>query len=124
MKRYITIRESASMAGTRKKIVSFLEAHERNFGGTLAHNIVSIVYYFYVNFLHLRVTQKALQLPFLFFLFFLPATDFAYISSFVSQDGVTRIRLLSPDALANVFVKATVIVKFRMWEYDIENSNC
>ena len=35
------------------------------------------------------------------------------------QDGVTRIRLLSLDALANVFVKATVIVKFRMCEYDI-----
>ena len=97
-------------------ILVFLEAHERNFRGTLAHNIVNIVY---VNFLHLRVTQKALQLPFLFFLFFLPVTDFAYISTFVTQDGVTRIRLLSLDALANVFVKATVIVKFQMCEYDI-----
>ena len=97
----------------------FLEAHERNFRGTLAHNIVNIVYYFYVNFLNLRVTQKALQLPLLFFLFFLAVTDFAYISSFVTQDGVTRIRLLSLDALANAFVKATVIVKFRMCEYDI-----
>ena len=97
----------------------FLEAHERNFRGTLAHNIVNIVYYFCVNFLHLRLTQKALQLPFLFFLFFLPVTDFAYISSFVTQDGVTRIRLLSLDALANVFVKATVTVKLRMCEYDL-----
>ena len=91
----------------------------KNFRGTLAHNIVNIVYYFYVNFLHLRVTQKALQLPFLFFLFFLTVTDFAYISSFVMQDDVTRIRLMSLDALANVFVKATVIVKFWMCEYDI-----
>ena len=82
MKRYITSRESASMAvstmaGIGKKIVLFgifvfLEAHERNFRGTLAHNVVNIVYYFYVNFLHLRVRQKALPLPFLFFLFFLP----------------------------------------------------
>ena len=63
--------------------------------------------------------QKALQLPFLFFLFFLPVTDFAYISSFVTQAGVTRNRLLSLDALANVFVKVTVIVKVRMCEYDI-----
>ena len=96
-----------------------LEAHERKFRETLAHNILNIVYYFYVNFLHLRVTQKALQLPFLFFLFFFPVDNFAYISSFVTQDGVTRIRLLSLDALANVFVKATVTVKFRMCEYDI-----
>ena len=92
---------------------------KRNFRGTLAHNTMNIVYYFYVNFLHLRVTQKALQLPYLFFLFFLPVTDFAYISSFVSQDGVTKIRLLSLDALANIFVKATVIIKFRMCEYYI-----
>ena len=111
----------STMAGTWKKfgILVFLEAHERNFQGILAHNIANIVFYFYVNFLHLRGTQKALQLPFFFFLFFLPVTDFAYISSFVTQDGVTRIRLLSLDALANVFVKATVIVKFRMCEYDI-----
>ena len=73
------------IAGTGKKIVwsgifVFLQAYERNFRGTLAHNIVNIVFYFYVNFLHLRVTQKALQLPFLFFLFFLPVIDFAYIS--------------------------------------------
>ena len=129
MKRYITSRESASMAvstmtRTEKKtvrfgILVFLEAQERNFRGNLAHNTVNIVYYFYVNFLHLLVTQKALQLPFLFFLFFLSVTDFVYISSFVTQDGVTRIRLLSLDALANVFVKATVITKFRMCEYDI-----
>ena len=136
MKRPITSRESAfkavsTMAGTGKKIVwfgilAFLEAWERNFRGTLAHNIVNIVYYFHVNFLHLRVTHKALQLPFLFFLFFFPVTDFAYISSFVAQDGVTRSRLLSLDA--NVFVKATVIVKFWMCEYDTmcfrENSYC
>ena len=32
---------------------------------------------------------------------------------------MTRIRLQSLDALANVFVKATVVVKFRMCEYDI-----
>ena len=80
---------------------------------------MNIVYCFYVNFLHLRLTQKALQLPFFFFLFFFPVTDFAYISTFVTQDGVTRIRLLLLDALANVFVKATVIVKFQMCEYDI-----
>ena len=72
-----------------------------------------------LTFMHLRVTQKALQLPFLFFLFFFPVTDFVHISSFVTQDGVTRIRLLSLDALANAFVKATVIVKFRTCEYDI-----
>ena len=72
-----------------------------------------------MKFLHLRVTQKVLQLPFLLFLISLPVTDFSYISTFVSQDGVTRIRLLSLDALANVFVKATVIVKFQMCEYDI-----
>ena len=35
------------------------------------------------------------------------------------QDGVTRIRLLSLDALADVFVKATVIVKFQMCEHVI-----
>ena len=51
MKRYITSRESASMAvstmaGTGKKCMIshlvFLEAHERNFRGTLAHNIVKL----------------------------------------------------------------------------------
>ena len=72
-----------------------------------------------LTFCILRVTQKALQLFFLFFLFFLPVTDFAYISTFVTQDNVTRIRLLSLDAQANAFIKATVIVKFRMCEYDI-----
>ena len=91
----------------------------KKFPRDLVHNIVNIVYYFYLNFLHLRGTQKALQNPFLFFLFFLPVTDFAYILSFVTQDGVTRIRLLSLDALANVFVKATVFVKLQMCEYDI-----
>ena len=35
------------------------------------------------------------------------------------QDGVTRVKLLSLDALTNVFVKAAVIVKFRMCKYDI-----
>ena len=44
---------------------------------------------------------------------------FAYISSFVMQDGVTRIKLLSLDTQAKVFVKATLIMKFRMCEYDI-----
>ena len=76
----------STMAVTGKKlygILVFLKAHERNFRVTLSHNIVNIVNYFYVNLLHLRVTQKALQLPFLFFLFFLPVTDFAYISSFL-----------------------------------------
>ena len=34
---------------------------------------------------------KTLQLPCLFFLFFLPVTDFVYILPFVTQDGVTRI---------------------------------
>ena len=34
------------------------------------------------------------------------------------QDGVTRIKLVSLDTQANVFVKATLIVKFRMFEYD------
>ena len=91
----------------------------KKFPRDFANNIVNIVYYFYVNFLHWRLTQKALTLPLLLFLFFFPVTDFAYISSFVTQDGVTRIRLLSLDALANVFVKATVIVKFQMCEYDI-----
>ena len=78
MKRYIISRESgfmavSTMAGTGKiwfGILVFLEAHGRNFRGTLAQNIVNIVYYFYVNFLHLRLTQKALQLPFLFFSIF------------------------------------------------------
>ena len=104
---------------TYHAILVFIEAHERNFRGTLAHNIVNIVYCLYVNFLHLRVTQKALQLPFLFFLFFVPVTDFAYILTFVTQGGVTRIRLLSMDTLASVFVKATAVVKFRVCEYDI-----
>ena len=35
------------------------------------------------------------------------------------QDGMTRIRLLSLDTQASVFVKTTLIVKFRMCEYDI-----
>ena len=35
------------------------------------------------------------------------------------QDGVARIKLLSLDTQANVFVKATLIVKFRLCEYDI-----
>ena len=38
---------------------------------------------------------------------------------FVRQDGVTRIKVLSMDTKANVFVKATLIVKFRMYKYDI-----
>ena len=32
---------------------------------------------------------------------------------------MTRIKVLSMDTQANVFVKATLIVKFRMCEYDI-----
>ena len=32
---------------------------------------------------------------------------------------MTRIKLVSLDTQANVFVKATLIVKFRMCEYDI-----
>ena len=35
------------------------------------------------------------------------------------QGGVARIKLLLLDTQANVFVKATLIVKFRMCEYDI-----
>ena len=38
---------------------------------------------------------------------------------FVRQGGVTRIKVLSMDTKANVFVKATLIVKFRMYKYDI-----
>ena len=81
------------------------------------------IVYFYMNFLHLHVRQ----LPFFFFLFLLSVAVFgrtyksflAYISSFVMQDGVARIRLLSQDTQTNVFIKATSIVKFRMCEYDI-----
>ena len=46
-------------------------------------------------------------------------TEHNYISPFVTQNGMNRIRLLSLDTLANVVFKATVIVKFRMSEYDI-----
>ena len=35
------------------------------------------------------------------------------------QDGVARIKLLPLDTQVNIFVKATLIVKFRMCEYDI-----
>ena len=35
------------------------------------------------------------------------------------RDGVTRIKVLSKDTQANVFIKVTLIVKFRMCEYDI-----
>ena len=35
------------------------------------------------------------------------------------QDGVIRINVLSMDTQTNVFVKATLIVKFRMCECDI-----
>lgn len=42
---------------------------------------------------------------------------FAYISSFVTQDVVTKIRLLATQA--KVFVEATLIVKFRTCECDI-----
>ena len=35
------------------------------------------------------------------------------------QDGAARIKLLSLDSQANVFVKATLIAKFLMCEYDI-----
>ena len=59
------------------------------------------------------------------FCFLLPFLDgpakvfFAYISSFVLQYGYVRIKLMSLDTQANVFVKATLIVKFCMCEYDI-----
>ena len=46
-------------------------------------------------------------------------TEHNCISPFVTQNGMNRIRLLSLDTLANVVFKATVIVKFRMSEYDI-----
>ena len=48
-----------------------------------------------------------------------PQVFFACISSFVMQDGMTRIKVLSMDTQANVFVKATLILKFRMCDYDI-----
>ena len=48
-----------------------------------------------------------------------PQVFFAYISSFVMQDGVARVKVLSMDTQANVFVKPTLILKFRMCEYDI-----
>ena len=88
-----------------------------------------------MKFLHLRVRQKLSYCFFFFsFCFLSPFLDgptkscLAYISSFVIQDGVTRIKLLSLDTQANVFVKATLIMKFRMCGYDIpcalrENSN-
>ena len=44
---------------------------------------------------------------------------FAYISSFLMQDGVTRIKVLSMDTQANVFIRVTLIVKFCMYGYDI-----
>ena len=79
-----------------------------------------------MKFLRLHVWQKALLLLF-FSLFLLPVaifgrtykSFFSYISSFVTQDGVARIKLLSLETQANVFFKATLIVKFRMCEYDI-----
>ena len=98
--------------------------------------MVNIVY-FKMKFLCLHAKQKALLLLLLFFLSFcfpLPFLDgptkffFAYISSFVMQDGMTRIKVLSVDTRTNAFIKATLIVKFRMCEYNIpcaftENSN-
>ena len=46
-------------------------------------------------------------------------TEHNYISPFVTQNGMNRIRLLSLDTMTNVAFKATVIVKFRMSEYEI-----
>ena len=97
-------------------ILVFLEAHERNFRGTLAQYSEYCVL-FLCELFAFACNAKSFTIAFLVFSLFLPVTDFAYISSFVSQDDVTRIRLLSLDALANVFVTATVIVKFRMCEY-------
>ena len=42
-----------------------------------------------------------------------------YDSSFVTQDGVSRIGLLSLDTQAYVLVKATLITKFCLCQYDI-----
>ena len=82
-----------------------------------------------MKLLCLHVRQKALPL-FFFFLSLSPLFSvtvfgriyksfFAYTSSFVMQDGVATIKLLSLDTQTNVFVKANLIVKFRMCEYDI-----
>ena len=85
----------------------------------------------YCLFLHelfaFACKAKRFVIAFLFFLFLHPVVVlgrtykrfFAHISSFAMQDGVTRIRPLSLDTQANIFVKATLIVKFRMCEYDI-----
>ena len=70
---------------------------------------------------------KSFAIAFFLSLFLLPVAVFGriykkfflYISSFVTQDGVARIKLISLETQANVFFKATLIVKFRMCEYDI-----
>ena len=49
-------------------------------------------------------------------------TEHNYISPFVTQNGMNKTRLLSLDTLANVVLKATVIEKFRMSEYDIPSA--
>ena len=84
-----------------------------------------------MNFLRLHVRQKALLLLFFLSFCFLSSfldgstkVFFAYISLFVMQNGVTRIRLLALNTQVNVFVKATLIVKFRMCEYDIPCAMC
>ena len=45
---------------------------------------------------------------------------FAYMTSFATQDGVTRIGLLPLDTLAYAFFKGILIVKFRMCEHNIQ----
>ena len=88
--------------------------------------MVNIVY-FKMKFFCLHAKQKALLLLFFFSLFAsrcrfwmdLLNFCFAYISSFVMQDGMTRIKVLSMDTRTNALIKATLIVKFCMSDYNI-----
>ena len=77
-----------------------------------------------MKFLRLHVRQKAFSLSLSLFAschrFWtdLQKNFFAYFINCL-HDGVGRIKLLSLDTQANVFIKATLIVKFRMCEYDM-----
>ena len=75
-----------------------------------------------MKFLRLHVRQKAFSLS-LFASCHRFWTDLQknFFSYFINclHGGVARIKLLSLDTQAKVFIKATLIVKFRMCEYDM-----
>ena len=82
-----------------------------------------------IKLLRFGVTQKASQLALLLFSFFSISflsvfgrtykIFFAYNSSSITQDRVIAIGMRSLDTMANAFLEAIFIVKFRMCEHDI-----